>query len=78
MILGGLSFSIFTNKNSQGRKLRAKKIPSCGNSALYGYLLQNFGYAHGAEKINSAILDHQKKHILLKTSLDQSKSHYSL
>ena len=26
--------NFFINKNSQGRKLSAKKIPTCGNSAL--------------------------------------------
>jgi hypothetical protein len=34
VVLGFLISNFFINKNSQGRKLSAKKIPTCGNSAL--------------------------------------------
>ena len=34
VVLVFLISNFFTNKNSQGRKLSAKKIPSSGNSAL--------------------------------------------
>ena len=46
-----LVFSIsnfFINKNSQGRKLSAKKIPSCDNSALeLGCLYQETYHENG-------------------------------
>ena len=44
VVLVFLISNFFTNKNSKGRKLSAKRIPSSGNSALLGSERGNFNW----------------------------------